>query len=166
MDAVLFDANIWLYIYGPQGDSSPWLKATYTLALRRIRSVRGRILLDGFILSEFINAYARFFYNKLSPDTKPPEFKFYRHSQDFKPIAEQIAIKTRRMLSKSERIESGFATVDLEPILNDYQSGGVDFNDRILAELCRANNLKIVTHDADFKGHNLVILTANPNLLS
>ncbi|MBO1346630.1 MAG: hypothetical protein EBE86_004195 [Hormoscilla sp. GUM202] len=68
-DAVLFDANVWLYIYGVQGDRYPNTRATYILALRRIRSVQGRIFLDVLVLSEFINAYSRFFYNSLPPAT-------------------------------------------------------------------------------------------------
>lgn len=165
-DAVLFDANIWLYIYGPQGDISPRFKATYSLALRRIRSAKIPIFIDVLVLSEFINASARFFYNRLPAPTKPAEFKAFRNSADFKPIAERIAKLSRRILQKSQRIESNFESVDLVTILRDYQAGEVDFNDRILAEMCRARNLKLVTHDADFQEEDVAILTANPRLLS
>lgn len=41
-----------------------------------------------------------------------------------------------------------------------------DFNDQILAEICRINNIKLVTHYADFGGYNLTILTANPKLFT
>lgn len=166
MDALLFDANIWLYIYGPQGRRHPQIKAIYTLALRRIRSVKARILIDGLVLSEFINAYSRFFYNDLAAAKKPQEFKIYRNSEEFKTVAEQISIKSRRILEKTERTDSGFESVDLLRILRDYGAGSVDFNDRLLAELCKAKNFKFVTHDADFKDSNLTILTANSRLLT
>ncbi|MFB2974510.1 type II toxin-antitoxin system VapC family toxin [Aerosakkonema sp. BLCC-F183] len=166
MDAVLFDANIWLYIYGRQGERYPRIKATYTLALRRIRSVKGRILVDGFVLAEFINAYARFFYNILPEVNKPAEFKIYRNSAEFKPFAQEIARQSRKILEKCERVDSGFETADWREILRKYAAGESDFNDQILAELCKAKNLKLVTHDADFKGDNLTIITANPKLLN
>ncbi|MBD1831462.1 hypothetical protein H6F61_01895 [Cyanobacteria bacterium FACHB-472] len=118
------------------------------------------------VISEFINASARFFYNRLPAPTKPAEFKAFRNSPDFKPIAERIAKLSRRILEKSQRIESNFESVDLVIILRDYQAGEVDFNNRILAEMCRARNLKLVTHDADFQEENVAILTANPKLLS
>lgn len=165
-DALLFDANVWLYIYGQQGELSPQIKNKYLLALRRIRSAKIPIFIDVLVLSEFINASARFFYNRLPAPTKPVEFKAFRNSADFKPIDERIAKLSRRILEKSQRIESNFESVDIGTILRDYQAGEVDFNDLILAEMCRTRNLKLVTHDADFKEENVAILTANPKLLS
>ncbi|MBO1351546.1 MAG: PIN domain-containing protein [Hormoscilla sp. GUM202] len=136
-DAVLFDANVWLYIYGRQEDVSPRNRATYTLALRRIRSARGQIFLDGFVLSEFINAYARFVYNKLPAESRPAEFKIFRNSAGFKPIARKIARQVRKILQKCQLTETGLETVDWEPILTEYAIGGADFNDMMLAELCK-----------------------------
>ncbi|MCL1470279.1 type II toxin-antitoxin system VapC family toxin [Argonema antarcticum] len=164
-DAVLFDANVWLYIYGPHGDRYPQYRRAYTWAFRRIRSAKGRILLDVLVLSEFINAYSRFVYNNLSETTKQENFKAFRNSADFKPVAEQIAKYSRRILEKSERTESGFESADLIPIMSDYATGEKDFNDQILAELCRTKGLKLVTHDADFQGEDLTIITGNPQLL-
>ena len=162
-DAVLFDANAWLYIYGPHGDRFLAEQKIYTLAMSRIRRVKGQIFVDGFVMSEFINAYARFFYNELPAEEKPVNFKTFRNSKRFNHTAELIAAKSRRVLKKCERIETGFTSVDLNQILRDYQQGGVDFNDKILAELCLANDLKLVTHDRDFSGENLTIITGNPN---
>lgn len=164
-DALLFDANIWLYIYGPQRQLYPRLRSTYTLAFRRIRSANIRMFIDVLVLSEFINAYSRFVYKNLPSATKPAEFKTFRNSADFKPIAEDIAKYSRRILEKAERIETGFESVDLLPIMSDYAAGEKDFNDQILAELCRTKGLKLVTHDADFQGEDLKIITGNPQLL-
>lgn len=165
-DAVLFDANIWLYIYGPQGDQYPRYRNTYSLAFRRLRSAKSRLLLDVLVLSEFINANSRFVYNELPAETKPADFKTFRNSADFKPIAEDIAKYALRIIEKSEPTESGFESVNLRAIVRDYAAGETDFNDLILSELCRAKNLKLITHDSDFSGENLTIITANPRLLT
>lgn len=165
-DAVLFDANVWLYIYGPNGDIYPRYRTIYTLALRRIRSVGGQIFLDGFVLSEFVNAYARFVYNEWPLATRPKSFKSFRNSYDFKPIAEEIATKSRRLVKKCQQTGSGFESINLQPILSKYATGNADFNDMILAEICKTKGLKLVTHDSDFKGEDLTILTANHKLLS
>ena len=164
-DVLLFDANIWLYLYSPQGERYPQIRNAYNVAFRRIRSAKSLLFVDVLVLSEFINAYSRFVYNNLPSATKPENFKAFRNSADFKPLAEEIAKYSRRIVEKSERTESGFESADLRAILSDYAGGEKDFNDQILAELCRAKNLKLVTHDADFKGENLTILTANPQLL-
>jgi predicted nuclease of predicted toxin-antitoxin system len=68
-------------------------------------------------------------------------------------------------LEKSEPTRSRFNAAEIVSILTEYAGGEADFNDQVLAELCRADNLKLVTHDADFSGSNLTILTANPKLL-
>lgn len=164
-DAVLFDANIWLYIYGPPSHISNQYRGAYTLALRRIRGCGCPILLDSLVLSEFINAYARFFYNKMPPDNKPSDFKLFRNSSDFKPVAEQISRRAKKILEKTEPAKNGFDLVGMTEILSEYAGGEADFNDQILAEICRSNGLKLVTHDADFSATNLTILTANPRLL-
>jgi predicted nucleic acid-binding protein len=164
-DGVLFDANIWMYIYGPPSHISNQYRYAYTLALRRIRGNGCKILLDALVLSEFINAYARFFYNKLPHDHKPSEFKLFRNSPDFKPIAEQIAHRARKILEKTEPAKKRFESEEMGAILSEYAGGEADFNDQILAELCKLNGLKLVTHDADFSCSNLTILTANPRLL-
>lgn len=165
-DAVLFDANIWLYLYSPQGDLVPKLKATYNDAFNRIRSVQCPIFLDVLVLSEFINAYARFMYNRLPPTTKPPDFKTFRNSDDFQPIAREISKYSRRIVSKCQRIESGFESVNLSSLLTEYGAGKSDFNDQILAGLCRDRGLKLITHDGDFQAENLTVITANSKLLS
>lgn len=165
-DAVLFDANVWMLIYGPTGERFPQLRVTYTLALRRIRSVKGQIWLDVLVLSEFINAYSRFVYNDFPRSRKPADFKTFRDSADFEPWGQKIAKKVEKILDKSELTESGFTSVNLRAIVRKYAAGKSDFNDQMLAELCKAKGLTLVTHDADFKGENLRIITANPNLLA
>jgi len=165
-DAVFFDANIWLYIYGLQAKQYTKLRLIYTSALRKIRGAKVPIFIDLLVLSEFINAYARFVYNDLPPGIKPKDFKTFRCSVEFNPIAAQIAKEARRILKKCERTESGFESADLGGILNSYAGGDVDFNDQILSELCKVKSLKLVTHDADFKGENLTIITANRKLIT
>ncbi|MBC6420762.1 MAG: PIN domain-containing protein [Hormoscilla sp. SP12CHS1] len=161
-NSVLFDANVWLYIYGPTGNRDQRLQSTYTLALRRIRSVRGRIFLDVLVLSEFINA---FIYNELPQVRKPANFKTFRDSDRFKPVAAKIARKADKILDKCELTESGLTSVNLRGMVREYAAGEYDFNDQMLAELCKAKELILVTHDTDFSGDNLTILTANRRLL-
>ncbi|MBD1924804.1 PIN domain-containing protein [Trichocoleus sp. FACHB-90] len=165
-DAVLFDANIWMYLYSPQGEVYPRIKNKYALAFRRIRGAKGRILLDVLVLSEFINAFSRFVYNNLPAATKPKEFKTFRNSDAFKPVAEEIAKYSLRILEKSELTEDVVELVNLRSIMRDYAAGETDFNDKMLAELCRTKDLKLVTHDYDFRGNNLTIITANERLLN
>jgi predicted nuclease of predicted toxin-antitoxin system len=49
--------------------------------------------------------------------------------------------------------------------MTDYESGNADFNDQIIAELCRKKQLTLITDDGDFHGQDIAILTANKRLL-
>ena len=165
-DNLLFDANIWLYIYGPQGNPGDWKTQVYSSALATALSVNSNLFIEVLILSEFINSYARFEHKiRVNRGTAPADFKRFRNSADFQPIAASIANDVRRILLHSTRTEDGFDALDITVLLNEYELGKSDFNDQILAALCKARGFKLVTHDADFNDKGLTVITANRNLL-
>jgi predicted nucleic acid-binding protein len=165
-DKLLFDTNIWLHIYGPQGNPADRRAKIYSTALARILAVQCQVYLDVLILSEFVNRYARLRYDILRPTGWPKEFKSFRRSAAFKPIAKDIAADAQRVVKHCERIDSGFETVNMDILLAEYGDGVADFNDQILVDLCKAQALILVTHDADFRNRGLTLLTANQHLLT
>lgn len=66
----------------------------------------------------------------------------------------------------SQYIDTDLPSFDVNRMFIDFEGGKTDFNDLVLAELCRTQNLTIVTDDGDFRGHNLTILTENHKLLA
>ena len=164
-DALLLDANVWFFVYGPHRPGSK-KAATYSAAFARILKAKCPIYIDVLIVSEFINRYARLKHSILhrSPSI-PSDFKQFRKSAAFKPIARDIAADTRRILKHCTRIESGFDVLNINALVDEYEKGNSDFNDQVLAELCKNKGLKLVTDDADFRDRGLMILTANKRLL-
>jgi predicted nucleic acid-binding protein len=164
-DALLVDTNVWYYLYGPQ--SKPDYKvATYSGGLRRILAARSKIYVDVLVVSEFINRFARFWYH-LRPASDPTlDFKAFRKSNEFVPIAAEIANATRRIMQQCERVGSGFEQLDITLLIQDFESRCCDFNDQVIAQLCSSKGLKLVTDDADFRDFDITILTANQKLLS
>lgn len=160
-DALLVDANVWLYVYGPSAPGD-WRARTYSEALGKMLAAKSRICIDVLVLSEFINRYARLEYELHGAY---PTFKDFRQSPDFKPAAQAIAVAARRILQLCARLESGFSTLDITALINEYEQGEADFNDQVLADLCRRNGLKLVTHDGDFEDCGLTLVTANRYLL-
>lgn len=162
-DELLLDTNVWLSVYGPQkpGDSKV---ADYSQALARILSAQSRIYIDVLIVSEFINTYARLKWKLVAPHIK--EFKLFRKSADFKPVAQDIAADVRRVLQHCKRVESGFESLAVDAVIDQYAIGDSDFNDQILANLCQRNGLALVTHDGDFKDCGCPVITANKRLLA
>ncbi|MBN2685556.1 MAG: hypothetical protein JXR40_09780, partial [Pontiellaceae bacterium] len=100
-DKLMLDANIWLLVYGPQKPQNSRVDI-YSQALAKILKAHSRIYIDVLIVSEFMNAYARLKWNIMG---KPcGDFKTFRKSRDFKPIAEGIAEDIRRILAHCTRV--------------------------------------------------------------
>ena len=163
-EALLFDANIWLALYHPAGADRRQV-AIYSRAFKRILKAGSSIFLDVLVLSEFINRCARLAHRRDRPRESPRDFKRYRDSAEFAPVARDIANTSRRILGYCTRTESCFESVDAVALLSDYETARPDFNDLILAEVCKAKGLTLVTHDADFRRSPIRVLTANTKLL-
>jgi predicted nucleic acid-binding protein len=118
------------------------------------------------VLSEFINRYARLEHQIQKAQGAAADFKAFRKTPAFQNVAQNIAADVRRILKYCQRVESGFKTVDIIGLITDYEKGASDFNDQVLAALCRSKGLILVTHDADFKDCGLTIITANRELLT
>jgi predicted nucleic acid-binding protein len=165
-DALLLDANVWYLIYGPNRPDDNRV-AVYSGALAKILAARSQIYIDVLIVSEFINRYARLKYNILrSSSGMPADFKQFRKSPAFKPIAQDIAADVKQVLKHCTRVESGFSVLDINALVDEYEKGDADFNDQVLTELCKSKGLTLVTDDADFKDRGLTIVTANRHLLT
>src|SRR5680860_123364 len=160
-DQLLLDTNIWLFIYGPQkpGDSKT---AIYSQALANILAAQSRIYIDILIVSEFINTYARLKWRLVAPQIN--QFKAFRRSPDFKPVAQDIAADVKRVLKHCSRIENGFEALDIDRLIAEYAVGDADFNDQVIAALCKRKGLKLVTDDGDFNGQGILVVTANKRL--
>lgn len=165
-DRLLLDANIWLFLYSPQYGPDDRRVRIYSAGLKSVLAANSHIFIDALVVSEFINTWARFTYNRLPAPAKPKDFKTYRNSSAFKPVAKAISDACRRILKHATRIDSEFPSLDLESVLSGYEAGKTDFNDHVIAELCNKKELTLVTDDADLKGLPLYILTENQRLLT
>lgn len=164
-DSLFLDANVWLSIYGPVAYQD-WRSRVYSKAFREILNNRSKIFLDVIVLSEFVNTYARFEFDQFPNKTPSLKFKDFRKSQDFKPIAEEIAVNIKKILDVSSRCNSCFDLIDVNALILAFESGQIDFNDHIIAQICKTRGWILVTHDFDFKTEDLLILTANKRLLN
>ena len=165
-DELLVDANVWFFVHGPHRPGDP-RAAVYSGALARILAAQSRIFVDVLIISEFANRYARLKHDILKGRPGVPrDFKQFRKSSTFKAIARDIAADVRKLLANCARVESGFGTLDIESLVTEYGQGNADFNDLVLADLCKSKGFKLVTDDGDFKGKDVVVLTANRRLLN
>jgi predicted nucleic acid-binding protein len=137
--------------------------AVYSQALAKIFAAQSRIYIDVLIVSEFINTYARLKWKLVAPYIN--QFKAFRKSAEFKPVAQDVAADVKRVLKHCSRIENGFEALDINALIGEYQAGDSDFNDQIITELCKRKGLTLVTDDGYFSGQGIPVVTANKRLL-
>lgn len=160
-DQLFLDANIWLFIYGPQGPGNARTRV-YSAAFRRVLEAGSRIYIDVLIVSEFINTYARLRWRVMAPDVR---FKVFRNGPEFTEVAQEIGHNAKRVLSHCSRLDSRFVLLDTDEVMDEFAHGGEDFNDQVIRNLCRSMDLTLITDDRDFGGQGIAIVTANRRLL-
>ena len=163
-DRLFLDTNVWWFIYVPQKPKATRQVEVYSQALRDIHEARSRIHIDVLVVSEFINAYARREWRSRRPDIR--DFKYFRRSEEFESVAAEIARDVKLVTSQCEQLASGFDTLRIEEMMGAYGAGRTDFNDQVIAQLCRKEGLTLITHDLDFRHADVSILTANQHLLA
>ena len=164
-DKLFLDANIWLFLYGPKSHGNRNVQ-TYSRAFRRILEASSRIYIDVLVISEFINCYARETWKKTRSDAQGESFKKFRSSQEFIPVAQEIADNTRHVLKYCSRIGSHFEELNMDFLVGEYSEGNADFNDQVISNLCMSRELKLITHDSDFRNKAIPVITANARLLN
>lgn len=160
-DSLLLDTNIWFFIHGPQRPGNP-IVDIYSQVLAKMLEVGSRIYINVLIVSEFINTYARLKWKLVAAHV---DFKDFRKSADFKPVAREIVDSVKCVLQNSSKIEDSFEELAINNLLEEYAIGASDFNDQILTDLCKRKNLILITDDSDFKNQEIFIVTANKRLL-
>ncbi len=160
-EELFIDTNVW--IFDSDASGNPRQKKLYSQVLNNIRNSNCRVCVDNLVISEFVNQYSRLRARKLGVSRN--DFKVFRDSKDFLPIAEDVAKRAKEILEMAELIESGLATQDVVSILDDYAKGGADFNDQSFVETCKREGFKFLTDDGDFANAGIPILTENPRLL-
>jgi len=160
---LLIDTNVWLYLNGPQVKDDDKSRK-YSDALKKIRQAKSDVFVDIVVLSEFINRYLRIKY-KAWKSHEEATFKDFRSSTDYPAVARDIANAARGILRTCVPLDSGLESLDMKLLLGDFEENRRDFNDQVLAELCKARELTLITHDGDFKGLGITLLTANRRML-
>ena len=122
-----------------------------------------QLFLDVFVLSEFINRFARLEMIRLDPSQT--DFKVFRESAIFPDVANAIGAQVDLILTICKPIDHPFSEWNHADLLNDFAKGTVDFNDQLITENCRKHNLAVLTNDRDFTEGGIPVFTANKKLL-
>jgi len=159
-DALFLDANIWLFVFGPQSLGDP-RTAIYSTALNKMLTAGSRLYIDVLVLSEFVNTYARIHYSLAKSASS---FKAFRKSSAFRPIAHGLAADAKRVLRHCQPVNDPFETLDLAGLLDEFGKGDSDINDQVIVRLCQQHGYQLVTDDSDFSGKGISVITANKKI--
>ncbi|NOR46808.1 MAG: PIN domain-containing protein [Methanosarcinaceae archaeon] len=164
-DILFFDANIWLAIYGPS--PKHWAQAPCSSLFHELIKNNIDIYTNSLLISEVVNSWARLEFNQQRKELgfEPHQFKMFRETPQFLDVAEDISINIEKILRWSKRFDSSLESIDMDTIISKYGHGTHDFNDLVFGEICKSNNLILVTNDRDFCTTDVNILTANNLLL-
>lgn len=163
--AYFIDANVLLYIFGPMPPND-WKARTYSNAWKRLRASRAAVFLDVLVTSEILNRWARIEHVRLGGDAKYGSFKEFRDTPEFRATASEIVLAMRTIFKTVKRTGTPFANVNIEPALNNFADGTMDFVDSLICESCRLKPFILVTHDADMRAGDVDVVTANRRLLT
>ena len=95
-----------------------------------------------------------------------PTFKAFRQSADFAAVGNDVAVYVREILKHGKCCDHPFGSAKILELLASVENGSLDFNDGLVAETCRINDWKLVTHDGDFTEGGIEVLTSNKRLLA
>ena len=163
-DVFLFDANVWLYLHGPQLGPRDERSQAYSAILKRILDAGGEIFINLLVISEYINRYHKMEFGALPKEGRPP-WREYRKGPHCDVIACNVVEDLRRILGFCQLDDAALQSLRLDDLLALHEQGGWEFNDRVLVQLCRVRSFVFVTHDADFAAAEIAVLTANREMI-
>ncbi len=159
---VFFDANIIIYLFWPiySKGRTPQL---YASIFGQLIKNKNSLAIDTHILSEVINRILRLEYQH--QDNTPNasiNFKSFRNSGIGHQVQKDIfEIIINKILPLFELINKQITNTDIKKML---VIDDLDFNDKIIEDICRTQDMVLLTHDADFSNSDIDILSANYKL--
>lgn len=160
---VLFDTNIWIYIYG--NDPRPE-KSIYSDFYASILKSGNTVVVNEQVISEFFNRFCKMEFDAHFGKGKQRQYKALRKSDEaFMAKIEVVKDICLEILSDCAYQQSNLHQNCLENNLNDVVSGRLDLTDAALVSECLSGGYILVSHDSDFAESDIRFATANERVL-
>ena len=150
----LFDANIWIALCWPDyqhfSTNHSDLISTF---LDKCIKMKCKILLPSIVVSEIINRIFRNEHKLYSQNNHPLNYKDFRKTtaatdviKDIRTVflSQLIRLEERGVI---EKIEDSFFEFSISTALE--QLNQIDFNDLLILEICKKQDIYLVTNDSD-----------------
>lgn len=158
---VFFDANVLVYIFWPtiNGDSgSPATR--YSSMLGTLFENEFKLYLNSTVVLEVVNRVLRIEYEKYKVvHACNLTFKDYRNSVDGQQVQQDIFDMFNNRIFNLFSIKERCLTKDM--LKSFLMVNSLDFNDKIIVNLCKSNDFILLTHDKDFVNEDVDVMSAN-----
>ena len=164
---VFFDANVLIYVFWPTLNSdsnSPAIR--YSSILGTLFRNGFKLYLNSTIVSEAINRVLRIEYEKykVAHNVSNLAFKDYRDSADGMLVQQDVFGMFNNRILNLFSVKEKCLTKDMVKSFLTIDS--LDFNDKIIVDICKSNGFVLLTHDKDFANEDVDIISANGNFFT
>ena len=162
-----FDTNVLLYLYYPT--MAGWQVTDYSNLFAQMLEQQLNLVIDSSVLSEFINRALRIDYTSYNERSKTeqelPQFAYFKNFRN-SPYGEE-SVEHIQDLAKVILTHFGIdgKTISKEDIEKSLKLDSLDFNDKLIENICENREYVLVTNDLDFKESNVDILSAHRGFL-
>ena len=165
-ERILVDTNIWLFLVPPVAQPPPHYAQAYSATLKRLLAAKALPVVEALVLSEYLNRYLRVEFGASWRSRYGNDFKAFRRSMDFPPVARAAVGDVRQILNLAALRDTPLHLVKLPEILKETEAGTLDYNDGVMVDTCRLRGWKLLTDDSDMTVGGIDVLTNNPRLLT
>ncbi|KZB62131.1 hypothetical protein AUP42_04015 [Thalassospira lucentensis] len=157
-----FDTNVLIYLYGPFLDVRDPKYKFYVSVQDNILKNRGEIFVSPTVISEFVNTYLRLVFSLYnSTNNSALKFKDYRNTNDYIDNAQEVDGQINEILMISSLLCDIVSIDNIVKFCDRIHSNKSDMNDEMISFMCQKNGLVLITHDKDFIGCGVDILSNN-----
>lgn len=158
---VFFDANILIYLFWPTTNNTNSLANQYSSVLATLLRNGFKLFINPTVVSEAINRILRIEFEnyKIQNGNDTIAFKAYRDSDEGRQAqSDAYAVLNNRILNLFSVKDKCLSKNDIKSFLS---VDCLDFNDKIILDVCKSNNLILLTHDKDYAGTDIDVISAN-----
>lgn len=146
-DNVFIDTNILIFLFSPSFvNSREFQVEKYSSIMSLLIQKKCKLFINELVVSEFINRCMRIDFERNFNKNNDKNFKRdYRKSQEYKDTLKIVINELNKFLKFSKQINDDFINFEISENIE------ADFNDLIIADTVKKNNLKLLSDDGDYE---------------
>lgn len=150
-DKVFIDTNILIFLFSPSYVNSKQDQVNkYSAVLTSLVEKKCDLYINSHVVSEFINRCLRIDFDNNFNINKDKNYKrHYRNSAEYVTTIRMVLKELKKFLKLSHHINDDFESFDISNAYKTTKES--DFNDLLIADTVKKNELKLLSDDADFK---------------